>query len=84
MEREELNILIQWFLDLLIEDDATKGGYETVSLSEAHSRYGRNQVDKWVRHGLVARVKEGENNASVRFDLRSLDQVAKTSNELPT
>jgi hypothetical protein len=51
-----------------------------LSLNEAYSMYGEGTVDRWVREGLVHKIKDGEGNSPVRISRVEIEAVAQTSN----
>jgi hypothetical protein len=51
-----------------------------LSLNEAYIMYGEGTVDRWVREGLVHKIKDGEGNSPVRISRIEIEAVAQTSN----
>lgn len=50
-----------------------------IKRSEAIKLYGRGNVDRWVKEGLLKPIQDGS-NASVRYSLQELTGVALASN----
>ena len=61
----------------LIESGALK---PFISKNQADKSYGRRNVDRWIREGLVIAIKDGTNSSSVRIDRVKIDLVSKSSN----
>ncbi len=53
-----------------------------LSKADAYRKYGRRQVDRWIREKLVTKVKDGTNSSSIRLDRTELETVAMTSNRM--
>lgn len=51
-----------------------------MSKSEAYKMYGRRQVDRWLREGLIKKIKDGTDTSNIRLDRVELETCAKTSN----
>jgi len=51
----------------------------TMNMTEAYRIFGRRNVDKWVRMGLVHKIKDGDKNHAVRIDRMEITGVAKVS-----
>ncbi|WP_288734969.1 hypothetical protein [uncultured Phocaeicola sp.] len=51
---------------------------EFITQNQAHIRYGRGNVSKWVREGLVRRYKDadGKPKSGVRFNKLELESAA--------
>ncbi len=50
--------------------------------AEAYRKYGRRQVDRWLREKLIDKIKDGTNSSSIRLDRTQLETVAMTSNRM--
>lgn len=53
---------------------------EYISQNQAHARYGRRQVERWLEEGLISCHKDGDGNHKVRFSVRELEACASASN----
>jgi hypothetical protein len=53
-----------------------------ISASNAYEIYGRKTVERWVKDGLIERIKHGERNSSVNFDAMALEVLSKSSDRL--
>ena len=51
-----------------------------ISLNEAYKTYGEGTVDRWVRQGLIHKIKDGEGNSPVRISRIEIESAAQTSN----
>jgi len=51
-----------------------------LKLREAKRMYGPAIVERWVREGLVDKIKDGDNSANVRINRAQIEAVAKSSN----
>jgi len=51
-----------------------------LSLNEAYKMYGEGTVDRWVREGLIHKIKDGDGNSPVRINRVEIESVAQTSN----
>jgi hypothetical protein len=51
-----------------------------LSLNEAHKKYGEGTVDRWIREGLIHKIKDGNGNSPVRINRIEIESVAETSN----
>ena len=51
-----------------------------LSLKEAYDTYGEGTVDRWIREGLIRKIKDGEGNSPVRINPIEIESVAQTSN----
>jgi hypothetical protein len=51
-----------------------------LKLKQAQRLYGEAVVNRWIEEGLVKKIKDGPNNASVRLSRVELEAVAMTSN----
>jgi hypothetical protein len=51
-----------------------------INKSRAYKKYGRSNVDNWVKWGLLDEVKDGDGNHEIRFEVARLMQLARTSN----
>lgn len=51
----------------------------TIKRGQAVKLYGRGDIDRWVKEGLLKPIQDGS-NASVRFSLMELTGVALASN----
>lgn len=51
-----------------------------VKKSEACRLYGRKNIEKWTRWGLIEWVKDGENNSQLRCELSRLIMISGTAN----
>ena len=49
--------------------------------SETFKKYGRTNVENWIREGLITPIKDGEFSAAWRIDLLEIESV-KSSEEL--
>ena len=54
----------------------------TISQTKAYELYGRKIVERWVREGLIEPKKDGDKNATVRYDHLLLDLLSKSSNHV--
>lgn len=48
--------------------------------SEAFKQFGRANVERWLKEGLITPRKDGVDSAAWRLDRNELESVAKTSN----
>lgn len=51
-----------------------------ISQSQAYDMYGRKTVDRWVKDGLINRIKHGDRNCAVNFNAMELEVLSKSSN----
>ena len=51
-----------------------------VSLREAYRQYGEGTVDRWVKEGVIKKIKDGEGNSKVRISRVQLEAAAQTQN----
>ena len=51
-----------------------------LSLREAYETYGEGTVDRWLREGLIHKIKDGEGNSPVRISRLEIEATAQTSN----
>ena len=51
-----------------------------LSKNQAWTKYGRSNVERWIREGLITPRKDGNNTAKWRIDRLEIESVAKTSN----
>lgn len=51
-----------------------------MTLREAHTRYGRGTVDRWIKEGLVKSIKDGEHSSRRRISREQIELVAETAN----
>lgn len=50
-----------------------------MKLTDAYRMYGKHDVDKWIRMGLVRKIKDGDRNHAVRIDRMEIAGVAKVA-----
>ncbi|EHQ28999.1 hypothetical protein [Mucilaginibacter paludis] len=48
--------------------------------AEANRLYGRTNIDKWLKAGLITPRKDGAASSSLRLDRNELEEVAKANN----
>jgi hypothetical protein len=53
-----------------------------LSLRGANKIYGKANVDKWIKNGIVHPNKDGLKNCKIRISRIELDLVSKTSNSI--
>lgn len=51
----------------------------TVNQSKAFKLYGRENILRWTKEGLIEQIQDGD-NANIRYDVMKLEAVAKASN----
>ncbi len=51
-----------------------------INQSKAYNMFGRTNVTNWESWGLIERIKDGEGNGQVRYDLGKLIMIAGTPN----
>lgn len=51
-----------------------------INQSKAYRMFGRVNVTNWENWGLIERIKDGEGNGQVRYDLSKLMMIAGTPN----
>jgi hypothetical protein len=51
----------------------------TIKQTDAFKLYGRTDITRWVKEGLVKQIQDGD-SACVRYDVMELEAVAKSSN----
>lgn len=51
----------------------------TISQKQAYELYGRRDIDRWVKEGLVTRIQDGD-KSGVRYSVEQLTKVAIKSN----
>lgn len=76
-------------LDLMLQNAAEMGAKKALlelglakpflSLSQAQKVYGK-RVHRWIKEGLINKVKDGDATSTVRLDRIQLDNLAKSSN----
>lgn len=77
-------------LGTLLQDAAALGSESTLvelgilkahlSQSEAFRTYGRANVERWIKEGLIEPIKDGPHSAKVRLDRVKLKAIANTAN----
>ena len=60
-----------------IEDDKLS---PFMSLSEAQRKYKTAIVNRWIKEGLITKIKDGNNTSKVRIDRVKIEAVSKASN----
>nr|WP_199156650.1 hypothetical protein [Pedobacter sp. ASV2] len=66
-------------------DDAlneTKIHKDFITKSEAYSTYGRSNVDRWIKEGLVNAERASNKALAIRIDRNKLARVAYSSNRI--
>ncbi len=53
-----------------------------LSASQAYKIYGRSNVDRWIKEGLISPQKDGDKNTAVRLDRMLLESIAASSNRI--
>lgn len=53
-----------------------------VTKSEAYKAYGRRNVDRWLKEGLIKQIKDGDSNYSIRIDRMQIESVASACNRV--
>lgn len=51
-----------------------------VSLREAYRMHGEGTVNRWLKEGVIKKIKDGEGNSKVRIDRVQLEAAAQTQN----
>lgn len=51
-----------------------------INQSKAYRMFGRTNVANWEEWGLIERIKDGDSNGQVRYELAKLMLIAGTSN----
>ena len=51
-----------------------------LSYTEATDTYGRRTVDRWIKVGLIKKIKDGKENSKVRLSRVQLETLATTAN----
>jgi len=78
---ETINLMIEVAtlasLKTRIEDDKLS---PYLSLSEAQRKYKTAIVNRWIREGLVTKIKDGNSTSRVRIDRVQIEAVSKVSN----
>jgi hypothetical protein len=82
IEPFEFRQLLKEVSDYVVSSYRIAAGEEKswISQRKAWKMYGKNNVDCWLRRGIVTRQKDGQRNSTVRFDRLELERAAKTSN----
>ena len=76
-------------LDLMLQNAAEMGAKKALlelglskpflSLRQAEKTYGK-RIHRWIKEGLINKVKDGDAISTVRLDRMRLDELAKSSN----
>lgn len=53
-----------------------------ISASQAHRKYGRRVVDRWIADGHITPFKDGSKNSTVRLDRLILETLSKSNNSV--
>lgn len=79
---QELSTLLQQAAELgamkALEEAGCLKPY--LNKSEAFKKYGRANVERWLKEQLITPRKDGNDSAAWRLDRLELDAVAKASN----
>lgn len=77
-------------LKQLLQDASELGGLRALvstgvlktylSQSEAGRMYGRANIERWIKEGLIIPIKDGPASAKVRLDRVKLEAIAKAAN----
>lgn len=51
-----------------------------VSQREAFRLYGKRAVQRWIKEGLIAEIKDGEDNSKIRIERLQLAKIACACN----
>ena len=51
-----------------------------ISRADASRAYGKRNVDRWIKEGLITLVKDGQGSAKLRIDRIQIEAVAKANN----
>ena len=51
-----------------------------MSQKEAHDKYGRATVERWVNEGLIKIIKDGTGHSKCRINRQQIETVAFTAN----
>lgn len=51
-----------------------------LKLREAKRLYGPAIVERWIREGLIEKIKDGDGSANVRISRSQIEAVAKSAN----
>lgn len=58
----------------------TKEEGKYICQNEAYRLYGAGDVRNWVREGLITRIKDGDRNSKVRYNIELLEECARKNN----
>ncbi len=53
-----------------------------MSKREAYAKYGRENVDRWIREGLIRQEKDGDKNHKIRINRMQIKAAAAASNRV--
>lgn len=51
-----------------------------LSQTEAWNQFGRGNVTRWIKEGLITPIKDGQHSAKIRLDRAKLEAISRTAN----
>jgi hypothetical protein len=51
-----------------------------VSLRESYRLYGEGTINRWLKEGVIKKIKDGEGNSKIRINRVQLEAAAQTQN----
>lgn len=51
----------------------------TIPQKKAYQLYGRRDIDRWVKEGLISKIQDG-NRSGIRYSVEEITRVAVNSN----
>lgn len=51
-----------------------------ISLRESYRLYGEGTINRWIKEGVIEKIKDGEGNSKIRISRVQLEAAAQTQN----
>lgn len=51
-----------------------------ISLRESYRLYGEGTINRWIKEGVIEKIKDGEGNSKIRISRVQLEAAAETQN----
>lgn len=81
LDNDQINYAL-YVAELAVEKYATIHGdiKPFLSLKEAQTKYGTATLNRWIKEGLISKIKDGNASSKVRLDRVRLEAISKASN----
>ena len=82
MSRSQFRALLVEVVEVGVKQALTETGNlkQVLSKAEASRRYGGENVNRWLKHGLLKTVRDNSGSFNFRLDRLELDVLSKADN----